>query len=261
VNNSFARHFRAVGLFILVNLAYNTPMKLKTTRFIIRLLLRLLTRVEVRGRENIPTTGNFIIACNHLGLVDAFMPFYVLDHNNLVLLVGEKWEKVAILRWLGKQLNFIFVDRFNPDLKAIREVISRMKQGEVLVITPEGTRSKVGHLIEGKQGVSYLAAKLGYPILPGGITGSFDPIFFGQLKRLKRPHVIITIGPMFNLPPLPSESQGRDEALKRDTDEIMCRIAALLPEEYRGVYADHPRLKELLQETGAAGPSTALRTG
>jgi 1-acyl-sn-glycerol-3-phosphate acyltransferase len=215
--------------------------------------MRLLTRVEVRGREHVPASGNFIIASNHLGLVDAFLPFFLLNNENLFLLVGEKWEKVAILRWLGHLLNFIFVDRFNPDVKAIREVITRMKQGEVLVITPEGTRSKVGYLIEGKQGVSYLAAKLGYPILPGGITGSFDPLFFGQLKRLKRPHITVTVGPVFNLAPLPSEGQGRDEALKADTDEIMCRIAALLPEEFRGFYAEHPRLKELLKDHPVSG--------
>jgi 1-acyl-sn-glycerol-3-phosphate acyltransferase len=225
-------------------------MRLKFTRFLIRILLRLLTSVEVHGKENIPrdtSAGNFVIAANHLGLVDAFLPFYILDHNNLVLLVGEKWEKQAIMRWLGRRLNFIFVDRFNPDIKAIRAVITRMKQGEVLVITPEGTRSKVGHLIEGKPGVSYLAAKMEYPLVPVGISGTFDKIFFGQLKRLRRPHITIHIGPMFSLPPLPTESQGRDEALKTDTDEIMCRIAAQLPEENRGVYADHPRLKELLK--------------
>jgi 1-acyl-sn-glycerol-3-phosphate acyltransferase len=222
-------------------------MRLTFTRFLIRLLLRLLTHVEVRGRENVPVTSNFIIASNHLGLVDAFLPFYLLDNSNLVLLVGEKWEKMAIMRWLGCQLNFIFVDRFNPDLKAIRQVIARMRQGEVLVITPEGTRSKVGHLIEGKPGVSYLAAKMGYPILPVGISGSFDPLFFGQLKRLRRPHITVNVGASYTLPPLPTESQGREEALKADTDEIMCRIAALLPEEYRGVYAEHPRLKELLE--------------
>jgi 1-acyl-sn-glycerol-3-phosphate acyltransferase len=221
-------------------------MRLRFIRFIIRLLMRLLTRTKIRGMENLPASGNFIIASNHLGLVDAFLPFLFLDNTNLFLLVGEKWEKVAILRWLGKRLNFIFVDRFNPDVKAIREVITRMKQGEVLVITPEGTRSKVGHLIEGKQGVSYLAAKLGYPILPAGISGSFDPLFFGQLKRLKRPRITVNVGPAFNFPPLPAENQGRDEALKADTDEIMCRIAALLPEEFRGFYKDHPRLKEFL---------------
>jgi 1-acyl-sn-glycerol-3-phosphate acyltransferase len=221
-------------------------MRLKSTRFLIRILMRILTRVEVRGRENIPTSGNFVIASNHIGLVDAFLPFFIINNNNLVLLVGEKWEKVWIMRWLGKRLNFIFVDRFNPDIRAIREVISRMKQGEVLVITPEGTRSKVGYLIEGKQGVSYLAAKLGYPILPVGISGSFDPLFFGQLKRLQRPHITVNIGPAFRLPLLPTESQGRVEALRTDTEEIMCRIAALLPEENRGFYADHPRLREFL---------------
>jgi 1-acyl-sn-glycerol-3-phosphate acyltransferase len=224
-------------------------MGLKFTRLLIRLLLKLLTRIEIRGKENIPvSTSNFVIASNHLGLVDAFLPFYILDNSNLVLLVGEKWKKRAIMRWLGRRLNFIFVDRFNPDLKAIREVLLRMKHGEVLVITPEGTRSKVGHLIDGKPGVSYLAAKMGFPLVPVGISGTFDPVFFGQLKRLRRPHINIQVGLKFSLPPLPGESQGRDEALKADTDEIMCRIAALLPEEVRGVYADYPRVKELLEK-------------
>jgi 1-acyl-sn-glycerol-3-phosphate acyltransferase len=220
-------------------------MRLKFTRFLIRILLRLLTRVEVHGLENLPSSSNFVIAANHIGLVDAFLPFYLIDNTNLVLLVGEKWEKIWIMRWLGRGLNFLFVDRFNPDLKAIREVIQRMKHGEVLVITPEGTRSKVGYLIAGKPGVSYLAAKMGFPLVPVGISGTFDNVFFGQLKRLHRPHVIVSVGPVFSLPPLPTDGQDRDEALKTDTDEIMCRIAALLPQEQRGVYAGHPRLKEL----------------
>jgi 1-acyl-sn-glycerol-3-phosphate acyltransferase len=223
-------------------------MRLKFTRFLIRFLMRLLTRTEVRGIEHVPAAGNFIIAANHLGLVDAFIPFYFLNNNNLVLLVGEKWEKVGFMRWLGHQLNFIFVDRFNPDLKAIRKVIERMRSGEVLVITPEGTRSKIGVLLEGKPGVGYLAAKLSVPILPAGISGTFDPVFFGQLKRLKRPHIVVNVGTSFELPKLPSEGQSRDEALKFDTDEIMCRIAALLPPEQRGFYTDHPRVKDLLRQ-------------
>jgi 1-acyl-sn-glycerol-3-phosphate acyltransferase len=223
-------------------------MGFKFTRFLIRVLLKLLTRIEVSGTQNIPeSTGNFVIASNHLGLVDGFLPFFILNNSNLVLLVGEKWKEIAIMRWLGRRLNFIFVDRYNPDLKAIREVMKRMQKGEVLVITPEGTRSKVGHLIDGKPGVSYLAAKMGYPLIPVGISGSFDPVFFGQLKRFQRPRVFINIGPIFSLPPLPMESHDREAALKSDTDEIMCRIAALLPEEYRGAYANHPRLRKILE--------------
>ena len=105
-------------------------MGLIFTRFLIRVLLKLLTRIELKGEQNLPSSsGNYVIASNHLGLVDAFLPFFILNNTNLVLLVGEKWKEIAIMRWLGRRLNFVFVDRFNPDLKAIREVLTRMKNG------------------------------------------------------------------------------------------------------------------------------------
>jgi 1-acyl-sn-glycerol-3-phosphate acyltransferase len=119
-----------------------------------------------------------------------------------------------------------------------------MEKNNILVIAPEGTRSRAGALIEAKPGVSYLAAKLNRPIVPVAITGTEDEVVLANLKKLRRGHITVTAGPAFTLPPLPREN--RDEALKRYTDEIMCRIAALLPEKYRGVYADHPRLQELL---------------
>ncbi len=220
-------------------------MGFKLVRTIIRFLLWLLTHTELRGEENIIRSGSYIIAVNHLGLADSIIPFYFLNNNNLVLLVGEKWGKIAFLRWLGRQLNFIFIDRFNPDLKALRLVIEKIRSGHILVITPEGTRSKTGVLLEGRPGVSYLAAKLGVPILPVGLSGTFDPVFFGQLKRLKRPHAVINVGPSFSLPKLPADAAGREEALKFDTEEIMCHIAALLPSEQHGFYAGHPRVAEL----------------
>ena len=104
-------------------------------------------------------------------------------------------------------------------------------------------------MIEARPGVSYLATKLNRPIVPVALAGTEDKTLFGNLKRLKRTHMTITAGPAFTLPPLPKE--GRDEALKKYTDEIMCQIAALLPERYRGVYAEHPRLKELLRFANA----------
>jgi len=123
-------------------------------------------------------------------------------------------------------------------------VISLMEENRILVIAPEGTRSRTGALIEAKPGVSYLAAKLDRPIVPVAITGTEDKVLLANLKKLRRSHITVTAGPAFTLPPLPREN--RDEVLKQYTDEIMCHIAAILPEKYRGVYADHPRLKELL---------------
>jgi 1-acyl-sn-glycerol-3-phosphate acyltransferase len=162
----------------------------------------------------------------------------------MFVLIGEKWQDVKLFRWVGKHFNFIFIDRFNPDLKALRKVIALMEENNILVIAPEGTRSRTGALIEAKPGVSYLASRLGRPIVPVALTGTEDKNVFGNLKRLRRSHFTVKAGPAFTLPPLPREN--RDEALRQYTDEIMCHIAALLPERYRGFYADHPRLKELL---------------
>ncbi len=217
-------------------------------RFLTRVLFKLIARIQITGYENLPTSHNFIIASNHLGLVDAMLVYYALDRWDLCVMVGEKWKEKAFLRFLGKYLNFVFIDRFNPDLKALREIIGRMKKGQVLVIAPEGTRSLTGALIEGKPGGSFLAAKLGYPIIPVALTGTPDKVILDHLKHFRRAPVTITAGKAFNLAPLPFESQGRDEALKDYTDEIMCHIAILLPEKYRGVYAENSKLKELLDK-------------
>ena len=214
-------------------------------RGLIRLIFNLISHVEVRGYENLPTDGSFVIATNHLGFVDVPIAFYALDRWDMFVLIGEKWGSVNLFRWVGKYFNFVFIDRFNPDIKSLRKVISLMQKNNILVIAPEGTRSRTGALIEAKPGTSYLATKLNRPIVPVGITGTEDKTLIGNLKRLRRSSITVTAGPVFALPPLPREN--RDEALKRDTDDIMCHIAALLPEKYRGVYADHPRLKELLQ--------------
>jgi 1-acyl-sn-glycerol-3-phosphate acyltransferase len=215
-------------------------------RRLVRLLFDVIARVEPKGYEYLPKEGSFVIATNHLGILDAPVAFYALDRWDMFVLIGEKWEKVALFRWLGKYFNFIFIDRFNSDIKTLRKVILLMEQDNILVIAPEGTRSRAASLLEAKPGVSYLASKLNRPIVPVAITGTEDEALFGSLKRLRRAHITLTAGPAFTLPPLPKEN--RDQVLKQYTDEIMCHIAALLPEKYRGVYADHPRLKELLQE-------------
>lgn len=213
-------------------------------RWLIRRIFNLIARVDVSGYENLPKDSSFVIATNHLGIVDVPIAYYALDNWDMFVLIGEKWQDIKLFRWIGKYFNFIFIDRFNPDLKALRKVIALMEENNILVIAPEGTRSRTGALIEAKPGVSYLASRLGRPIVPVALIGTEDKNVFGNLKRLRRSHITVKAGPAFTLPPLPREN--RDEALKQYTDEIMCHIAALLPEQYRGFYADHPRLQELL---------------
>lgn len=218
----------------------------KFLRWLIHSVLKLITKVEPSGYENLPEKGGFVIAVNHLGFLDTPMAFYALDNWNLFIPVGEKWEENPIWRWLGRHLNLIFVDRFNPDLKAVREMIKRMNEGQTLVIAPEGTRARDEKMAQGKPGAAYLASKMGWPIVPVAISGTEDRIFLGNLKRFRRTPVNLKAGRSFTLPPFPKEN--REETLQEYTDEIMCRIAVMLPEKNRGYYAEHPRLQELLKE-------------
>ena len=218
----------------------------KFVRGLIRVVFRIILKIDVSGYEYLPEGGGFVIAVNHLGIVDAPLAYYALDRWDLFIPVAEKWEENPFLRWLGKNLNFIFIGRFNPDLKAMREMMRRMEQGQTLVISPEGTRARDEKLAQGKPGVAYLASKMSWQIVPVSICGTEDRILFGNLKRLRRTPVKIRAGKAFTLPPFPKEN--RDVVLQEYTDEIMCRIAVMLPEKNRGYYADHPRVKELLKD-------------
>jgi len=220
---------------------------LRILRFLIRVLLRLIAHFEIQGKENVPLTGGMVIASNHIGILDIIMVYFAIDRTDLFIPVAEKWEKVRWINWLGRQLNFLFVDRYNPDLKALRKMIGLMEAGKCLVIAPEGTRSRVGSLIEGKPGVAYLASRSGFPVIPVAITGTEDKVILANVKHFRKSNITLTGGKQFSIPPLPKT--GRDAALQKYTDEVMCRIAAILPERYRGVYAEHPRLKDLLNLT------------
>ena len=213
-------------------------------RFLIRLLAPVVMRLEVFGKENLPASGAYIAAANHLGVLDSLLVYYLLERQDIILIIAEKHSKYTFVRWLVRSLDAIYIDRYNADMAVMRKVLKRLRKGGVLVIAPEGTRSQTGALLEGRQGASFLAAKTGVPIIPVGATGTQDRLLLANLKRLRRTPVTVCIGESFQLPPL--SKQDRDAALLADTTEIMCRIAVLLPPEYRGFYADHPRLHELL---------------
>jgi 1-acyl-sn-glycerol-3-phosphate acyltransferase len=215
----------------------------KIFRFFVRLVLGLIARIEVSGFNNLPS-GGFVIAANHIGRLDAALAYYVLDRPDIIMVVAEKYEKYAIFRWLVRLTNGMFVDRYNSDIHAIRETLRRLQQGQVFTITPEGTRSKSGNLIEAKPGGTYLAWKAGVPVVPVALTGTEDAVVVDRLKHFKRLVVRIVAGKPFTLPPV--KGKDRDTAMLQYTDEVMCRIAALLPPDRRGVYTQHPRLKVLL---------------
>lgn len=217
----------------------------KLLRWPIRFIINLIARVKIRDIENIPREGRFVIATNHLGRLDVALLFYALE-GDFILIIAEKYEHHWLYGPIGNAMNGIWMDRYNADVGSIRKVLARMKAGGILVIAPEGTRSKTEALAEGKPGVAYLAMKAGLPIVPVGLTGTEDRLVVDRMKHLKKSEIKVVIGPAFTLPPV--TGKDRDSIFKQYTDEIMCRIGVLLPEKYRGVYAEHPRLKELLPD-------------
>jgi 1-acyl-sn-glycerol-3-phosphate acyltransferase len=221
-------------------------MRRRTLRKILRFLYNVFFRVEALGLENIPPEGTgCILAVNHLSRLDPPLVFIQLDRQDVSGLVADKYMHNPFIIPLIETVNGIWVNREEADFRALREARNYLRSGGVLGIAPEGTRSDTQALIPAKTGVAYLADKAEVAVMPTAIYGTENAVL--EVLRLRRPRMTIHFDKPFMLPPI--DRSQRDEILQRNTDEIMCRIAALLPPAYRGAYADHPRLKELLSKS------------
>ena len=183
-----------------------------------------------------------IVATNHMSRADTLLLFLNPARKDITALVADKYKKYPIFNWILNVGGIIWLERDKADFGAFRLAADVLKSGVALGIAPEGTRSQTGQLQEGKPGAVLLALKANVPIVPVAIAGT--ETFFRRLLTLRRPQIRITFGPAFTLPPL--DRANRDESLKKMTDEIMARIAVLLPPKYWGFYKDNPRLQEML---------------
>jgi 1-acyl-sn-glycerol-3-phosphate acyltransferase len=209
-------------------------------------LIRVLTHFKVVNAAYIPPAGGLLMTTNHLSRLDTPFLMAITERRDLAAIIANKYQKKVFFKWLLEKISkIIWMDREKIDFAAVRESLEHMRMGGVVGIAPEGTRSRdsVG-LLEGKQGAAVLAARAGVPILPVGIYGS-EKVYEHWIK-LRRPPITVNIGKPYILPEL--DMNDRQAWLARYTDEIMCRIAALLPPQYHGFYTAHPRLVELLAE-------------
>jgi 1-acyl-sn-glycerol-3-phosphate acyltransferase len=218
-------------------------MKFKTLRSIVRFIMGIISDIELVGVENIPQGNvNVLAASNHLGRLDTAVLLCVIDREDIIMAIAEKYKNHPLYGAIGRAVDGIWLNRFEADFSALREILVRMQKGGLMVIAPEGTRSKTEALQEGKMGVAFLASKSGYPVVPVALTGTEDGKVVENLKRFRRLKIKVVIGEMFTID-IP-KGKGREEALRKATDEIMCRIGVMLPESYRGYYAGHPLLQE-----------------
>ncbi|MBL8099625.1 MAG: 1-acyl-sn-glycerol-3-phosphate acyltransferase [Anaerolineales bacterium] len=221
-------------------------MKFKTLRSIVRFIMSIISDIEVQGLENIPPEHvNILAASNHLGRLDTAALLCVVDREDIIMAVAEKYKNHFLFGAIGRAVDAIWLNRFEADFAALREILVRMKKGGLMVIAPEGTRSKTASLQQGKMGVAFLASKSGYPVVPVALTGTEDAGVIANLKKFRKSKITVKVGKPLKIQ-VPT-GKGREEAMNQATEEIMCQIASMLPESYRGVYKDHPRTKELLK--------------
>ncbi len=215
----------------------NNMMKL------VRFVAKLIVNLTVEGYDEIPQSEGFLLTTSHISRLDT--PFLMLStpREDIIPILARDYQKRAFFRWYLESIGVIWMNRYEMDYAAIRESVSYLKKGWIVGIAPEGTRSKTQTLQEGKSGAALLAERAKVPIVPAAVLGSAD--MASRLKRLKKMNVTVRFGKAYTLPPL--DRDNHKQWLNNCTDEIMCRIAALLPEHQRGFYQDHPRLKELLE--------------
>ena len=216
----------------------NTGVIYVLAHFVLRPLFLLLFRPHVTGRENVPATGAFILASNHLSFIDSMVIPLMAPRKVGYLAKAEYFTTPGIGGWLTRvlftALGALPVHRgtHRAAQEALDTAMSVLKDGGGFGIYPEGTRSKDGRLARGKTGVAWLALTADCPVVPVGITGTdhIQPVG-ATWPRPRR--CSVTFGEPMTFPEFRGQA-GSNRARREVTDRIMEAIADLSGQEKAG---------------------------
>lgn len=204
-------------------------------RFLLRaVIFNLLVKLDkVEGLHNIPKEGPAIILINHIAFIDPFVVIHLVPRNIIPMAKIEAF-KYPIVGIFPRIWGVIPVRREEADRKAVEAALDVLDAGQIILIAAEGTRSP--QLRRGKEGVAFLSSRSGAPVVPVAIDGSpgFPAMPIGA--RWQEPGVTIKFGEPFRF--RGDLNQARREQLRIMADEAMFILAAMLPENRRGVYND-----------------------
>ena len=201
---------------------------------LVRLVTRLLLAVRVTGGADFPRTGPVLVAVNHLSYFD--IPFLLIFMPRPPIFVAkQEVTSFPLAGWLLRQLGTVSLRRGESDRRAIRHSLAVLENDDVLLIFPEGTRSRRGGLLAGLPGVGLLARRSKVPLVTAAITGTEKL----TLRSFFRCGLTLTIGSPVTLEAL--TPNGRRATAAEITQTLMQQLAALMPPKYRGHYADVER--------------------
>ena len=206
-------------------------------RFVVsffRNLTNLICRIHDQELQRIPTQGPLIIYTNHVNILEIPIIYTRLQPRKVHgMLLAERW-KIPVMNWVFDVTETIPLHRGVADLPAIRTGLEALARGEMLIISPEGTRSHDGQLQPAHPGVVLLGLHSGALLVPVGYYGGEN--YTHNLRKLKRTDFHLGVGKPFYL-----NTHGEKvtkEIRQRIMDEMMYQLAMVLPEQYRGAYAD-----------------------
>lgn len=207
-------------------------MLYKLTSILVKFGTEILCRIDKGNIDDVPAKGPLIVIANHTGQLEVAVFFGQLVPRPITGWAKmEAWDN-AFLNWLFTLWGLIPVRRGEGDIAALKKALKALDDGFIFGIAPEGTRNKTGRLKQAQPGAVMLAVQAGAPILPIAHWGGED--FLKNLPRFKRTNFHIRVGKQFKLK-LDGVKMSR-EVRKQIVDEMMARLAELMPQEYRGEY-------------------------
>jgi len=214
---------------------------------VVRAIIRAMCRVEGAELSRVPLKGPLIIVTNHVNFLEAPLLYSLLYPRDIAgFAKAETWRN-PFLALLASAWECVPVERGGKDMLSMRLALGALSRGRMLNVMPEGTRSRDGRLGKGHGGVVAMALRSSAPILPIAHFGGES--IWRNLRRVRRTRVRIRVGEVFRLR---EPESGRAKSSRAEAaDEIMLRIAELLPPEYRGAYADRRASSRQLMSAGA----------
>jgi 1-acyl-sn-glycerol-3-phosphate acyltransferase len=194
---------------------------------IVRALAAFLAPWRLEGAEYIPRSGGYILVANHINWKDP--PWIEFALGRAIRYMGKReLFETPIVGFLLRAIGAFPVRRGEADRGALQMALAVVTAGQPLGFFPEGHRSESGQLIRGRPGVAYVAQHSGAPIIPLAVSGTRG----ARLGAFWRRDILLRAGEPFRARDLgvaPEDPQAV-------TDAIMRRVAALMPQEQRGVY-------------------------
>lgn len=220
--------------------AYRVPLHFKLSRPLVKALFRgifhILANIKITGKENIPYGTPYVAAMNHVSIFDP--PFAGSFWPEALEIIGasdvfDKPGQGLVLKAYG----VIPVHRGEYDRALLSRIVDVIQAGYPLLIAPEGGRSHVTAMRRALPGVAYIIEQTKVPVLPVALIGTTED-FWHRATHGDRPSLEMKIGKPIVLPENTAKGKERHEVRQANSDLVMRHLAGLLPEEYRGVYAD-----------------------